>query len=641
MLGGEEESWPRRVKDDTLRSVTYELKNLNRILVVIAISLFTASLTSFLFSLTMNYPQRIAYPLETHEYDTTFWDISEALTLPLDIQTISTDTVPVEFEGQSVSVVDSRITYHSGLYEGQEVRISCILLYRENISEPAPSVLFLHGYGSQASDFLAMMWDFAADGYVALAIDAPGCGGSTGPPLNPMTFLNVTDGPTSAHLYHSVWAAARALTLLESLPFVDTNSSVVLGASMGGIATFILSAIDYRVDGSVPIISAGNIRNALQSGSFLNTLIDSKYSIGSPQMTDIIRWFDPLAYAPLLTEPVFMLFGTNDQFFPLVCHMDTIAAIEAPLTLSISPGSGHDLLPERGRVIRDWIESTFGGGESLPILETEHAELATAAGNIIRVRIGSEGMPQLYVHWRSAEPGASWLTQSMIQTGDEYIADIIPYVHSTVLFFVSTSDGLNPGYASVIYTSSGGSIVVPVTALASILLLAWLVLNNAWRPTPVLFKQQIPILVGLSMIGAGFTLPFFGISGRTEMSLLGFVEVYGGLFRLSGWLVPSVLGMVCLIIGLSAFRLSLPLQLTVLLWLPLMAIFAILYLFYAGFFALLGTFGLMYDALGVYVLFLSVPVLTVLESYIRRGPADVLIDQGGLEEAESLVFSEE
>lgn len=621
--------------------MSQELRNLNRILVVIAISLFAASSTSFLFSLTMSYPQRTAYPLETYEYDTTFWDLSEALTLPLDVQTTSTETVPVQFEGESVNVVDSRITYHSEFYHGQEIRISCILLYRENASEPAPSVLFLHSYGSQASDFLPMMWDFAADGYVVLAIDAPGCGDSTGPLLNPVTFLNVTDGPTSAHLYHSVWAAARALTLLESMPLVNPNSSVVLGASMGGMETFILSAIDARVECSVPIISAGNLRNALQSGCFLNTLIDSKYSIGSTEMTGIIKWFDPLPYARLLTEPVFLLFGTNDEFFPLVCSMDTIAAITAPLTLSISPNSGHNLLPERGQIIREWIQSTLGGGGPLPTLTTEHTELITAAGNIIRVHVDSLGMPQLFLHWRSSEPGASWLVQSMVQTGSEYIADIVPYTHSTVLFFVSTSDGLQPGYASVIGTSTGGSIIVPVAALASIVLLAWLVLSNAWRPTPVLLKQQIPILVGLVMIAAGFTLPFFGISGRTEMSLFGFVEVYGVLYRLSGWFLPSVFGMICLIVGLSAFRLSLPVQLTVLLWLPLMAIFAVLYLLYGGFFALFGTFGLMYDSLGVYVLFLSVPVLTILESYIRREPANVLIDQGGLEEAESLVFEGE
>jgi pimeloyl-ACP methyl ester carboxylesterase len=612
-----------------------------KFLTVVAIALLTASTTSILFSLTVHYPLRYALPLAQEDYDITFWNLTDSLSEPLDIRNISRTVVDFMVDAEQVRLVEWRFNYSSSLFNGGRVRINSILLFRENETAPRPSVLLLHGYASQAADFYSMLWDLAVHGYVALAIDAPGCGWSNGPLLTPATLFNVTDGPTSSHLYHSVWAAARAIALLESLPNVATDSNVVLGASMGGIEALILSAIDSRVDGSIPVLSAGNLRNALMSGSFLNALIDPAYTMDSPQMADVLRWFDPIPYARLLTKPVLMMSGTNDEFFPLVSLCDTVEQIEANLSLALSPNSGHDLIPERSRLIRNWLREMFEGVDEVPSVRVDHTQTLTLLGNGVRVHATNTDDSPLYVLWRSGEPGASWISQLMTHVGDDYYADIVPYGHSDILFFVSTSGGVEPGFTSGIYTSFGGSILVPVTAAASALCLVFLVMRSVWRPSLSLLKQQIPILVGLGMIGSGLIFPFFGIGGRTDLSILSFIEIYGNIFLLNGWFLPSVLGMTCLILGLSAFRMGLPLKLTVVLWFPLLLIFTILYLVFAGFFSLSGAFGLLYDSIGIYLLLLSVPVLTVLETYLRRTPADVLIDEKDLADLESLVSPEE
>ena len=86
----------------------------------------------------------------------------------------------------------------------------------------------------------------AAFGYVALSIDGPGQGLSTGPPDTEQGWISVEEtmnvpAPYVSYQYHYAYAGMRGLTLFEKLsgvflnPFrIDRTRLGVIGASMGG-----------------------------------------------------------------------------------------------------------------------------------------------------------------------------------------------------------------------------------------------------------------------------------------------------------------------------------------------------------------------------------------------------------------------
>jgi cephalosporin-C deacetylase-like acetyl esterase len=225
---------------------------------VVVIVLFLGSITAMLFSAGLNFPQRTAAALPEEDYDPSFWNITDALASPVDVNNRSSSISDVEYQNVTVSVHEWYFDYISEVFNGETVRINSIILMEQNLTVPAPAILYLHGFGERYADFIQMLRELAAGGFVVMGIDQPGSGDSTGyPSLNSFTFLNVTSGPHDSSLYHSVWAASRALTLLETLPQVLTNATIIAGNSMGGLATFILSGIDARVDGSIPMIDFG------------------------------------------------------------------------------------------------------------------------------------------------------------------------------------------------------------------------------------------------------------------------------------------------------------------------------------------------------------------------------------------------
>ncbi|TFG09337.1 alpha/beta fold hydrolase [Candidatus Thorarchaeota archaeon] len=611
----------------------------SQILTFMTVLLLTGSLISILFSSMFTFPQTHVAAGGQDAYDISFWNLDEVDEAPYDIINTSSSVHDISYDDDQIPIMDWRFTFFSENYSGRPLRIGSILMFPMNYSEPMPSVLFLHGYGSQASDFLPMMYPFVANGFVALAIDAPGCGQSSMTlPLNPRTFFNVTSGPQGAHIYHSVWAASRALGLLESLDHVDATESVVLGVSMGGLETFILAAIDDRVEAAVPIDACGNFMNSIAAGSFLNSVIDPSYAADSVMMDRLVRWFDPIGYARQIDCPVFMLFGTSDEFFPISSFISTYRELSSDTTLNIVPNSGHDLIPERNVLIREWIHAKMEGTTEVPELELEHKQVLSPVGYALSVESSTDYDGALYVVWRTNEPGASWVATRMLSTEDGYRAILYPTNLGNVRFFICTSPDLSPGWASPIEESWAGSFIFPAVFVACALSLIFQFMQKTWQPSLRTLAGELPIFVGIAMVGMGLTTPFFAISGRAVMTFLDFVEIYGEVFRISGWLIPTIMMMISVIISLSLFRHDVPLKLTVAAWIPLMGVLVVLYLLFVGFFALAGALAMIHDGIGVYLLLTAIPALIILETWLRKRPPDILIDTDDLE---NLVFSED
>lgn len=559
---------------------------------VVVLTIFFFSITALLFSVGFQFPESYALPVEQDDYETDYWDFAEAISSPLDLDNISSTIRDVDISGETISLDEWYFNYASENVSGNTVRINSVLLKPSNTSSPTPTLLFLHGYGERYSTHIAMLRQIAAEGYIVMGIDHPGAGDSTGmPSLTLQTFLNVTDGPQSSNLYHSVWAAARSITFLETLPYVDQDAIVVSGDSMGAWTTFILAAKDSRVDGTIPMIAAGNLKNSITTGSLINSVIVPSYTTNSPEMQDLIRWLDPLPYARELTQPTLMLFGSADPFFPVVSMKDTVDAISAPLTLGIIPNWIHGVYNPWTQTIVKWLDDEFRTGSSLPSIDLGFEDRITVQGFSISVNASTTDATRAWVCWRSGEPGAVWLQSEMRlvnASGSQFFTyDIIPALLGKISFFVVVEGADSVSISSSIHVGYAGSFLIPVLLVFSGLYLLIIIKKGEWIPAPDDLIREFPYIVGMFLLVLGFFLPFITIRGRASLNVLQIIEVYGRSFFLSGWFLPTFALSICLILALSSYRHRFEIRTAGILWSPvlvsLIILFVVLYAIF-GFF---------------------------------------------------------
>jgi pimeloyl-ACP methyl ester carboxylesterase len=589
---------------------------------VIVLTVFFFSITGLLFSIGFQYPVRRASPLQENEYETDFWDLTEAISSPMDIVNISSTVRIAYTSGEPIPLHEWYFSYASEMVAGDVVRINSVILRRNNTSIPSPTILFLHGYGERYSNHIEMLRELASMGVVVMGIDHPGCGDSTGmPDLSINTFLNVTDGPQSSNLYHSVWAAARAITLLESLAYVEQDSIVVSGDSMGAMTTFIISAIDSRVDGVIPMIAAGNLLNSIASGSLINSVIPPSYSIDSEEMHDILSWFDPIAYARILTQPTLMLFGTNDDFFPIISMKDTVEVISAPLTLGIVPNWGHGVYEPWSKMMSKWMSSEFLNNDTLPSIDLSYEAKTTFRGFTISVNAHTTDVTRAWACWRSGEPGSNWLLSEMRLVNDGasqlYIHDIIPSIIGKVSFFVIVEDEDSISITTSVQTSFAGSMLIPILLIISSLSILILIKNGEWRPETDDFIRQSPYMLGMFLLGLGFFLPFITIRGRATLSVLQIIELFGNSFLLNGWFLPSFAMSLCFILALSAYRNRFQFRMAGTLWSPVVIVLIILFLILSGVFGFFGSLILVDLGPGGPVFLVGMILMQVLDKTVR------------------------
>jgi dienelactone hydrolase len=236
----------------------------------------------------------------------------------------------------SANWFDSTPPYNE--HRGGKIRIHGYLAVPSS-GGPYPAIVIGHGHGGEGDPSFASL--VAMQGYVALAIDGPRAGQSTGGPEDTeQAWISVDKGPEYGYLYHYGYAAMRALTLLEALaakpgnPFrIDPNKFGVLGASMGGIMTTYVNGIDDRIKGAIIMASAGNWQHTLHypnswlfHGIYAYTR-DIPYNGNDPinSIEDVdadptglifINYFDPIRYAPRQYAPVLTVIGTHDEYFP-------------------------------------------------------------------------------------------------------------------------------------------------------------------------------------------------------------------------------------------------------------------------------------------------------------------------------------
>jgi len=299
------------------------------------------------------------------------------------------------------------------VHTGDTIRIHGYLAMPSSVG-PYPAIVIGHGHGGSGDPNLARA--VAAFGYVALSIDGPRAGQSTGGPEDTeQAWISVEEAmnvpsPEVSFLYHYIYAGMRAITALDELsrfegnPFrIDNTRFGVMGASMGGQFTYYVNGVDDRVKGAVAVAVAGDwdnllrypgawlyhglyhyTRNGLKSGQdFLNTV--SNVCEDSTYRT-FVSYFDPIQYAPRQHAPLLTIIGTHDQYFTLPAINATFARLASAGTnprfikrIMLAANGKHevvnedDLLPTLRPVLANvdrWLRYCFSNGAAPPATPT-------------------------------------------------------------------------------------------------------------------------------------------------------------------------------------------------------------------------------------------------------------------------------
>ncbi len=526
---------------------------MNKLMVVEAFILLIISFLTVSYFATGSWEAQV--PSQVSSFNTTFWNLGQEYpAINMQIVYVSNST------NGNTTVNRFDIWFDSNYYANETVRIHSILLvpnatfpYGECVPincsctnasycicqllcnstlapHDKPAILLLHGTGGNAGDMLEYGMIFAEKGYVIMAMDSPGCGNSTGPACNGTNIVDFSDGPYSSYCYNNVIAASRALTVMADLPFTNASAMGVSGASMGGLTTFLLSAIDDRVAASAPIAAAGYLDESLLRGSFISFIMPATVSSNDPKVKEFVSYFDPRAYLANLTSPTLMLIGTHDQFFFLDSVTKTYALLAAPKGIDLAPNHGHSCSPGWIDSVSIWFDHYLrAANATLPA-----APNATVSSIYLSSALSFSFSPSPMVnfspvlYYRYTLPGSLW---TEVDAAGAQTVPLLPLTSNVEYYTGVKSNG------SLISTSSVSA--VPATSALFWIIVAFMallvvILGSNWREEIWAYAASdmrstilFVISVGLWLVAAfSLAVPWLNIPGKASLSLLQFWDAY-------------------------------------------------------------------------------------------------------------------
>jgi len=187
-------------------------------------------------------------------------------------------------------------------------------------------VLFLPGYGRTAKRTLeAFQANLENVPFQLIIIDPPGMGLSNGPRQDQYALTG--NGSVKSVYFRRytrfAYEAAKAF-----------NVSIISGASLGGITTFLLANfVDVRY--AIPVMSAGYREFSMHRGDAINRFIRD------PEAKRVIDEFDPAVFAPYLKVPIYMIVGDEDEVFDVYAFLRTFQALRTEKHIVMLPNTAH------------------------------------------------------------------------------------------------------------------------------------------------------------------------------------------------------------------------------------------------------------------------------------------------------------
>lgn len=264
------------------------------------------------------------------------------------------------------------------------VRVPLLVMRPAGEAVRRPAVVCLHGLGGRKEGMLSYLETFARRGMVGVALDARYHGDRAGD-IQAAMAESFRTGKEHPYLWDTAWDTWRTLDYLETRPDVDRERLGVMGISLGGHTTWMVSA-DPRVKVAVPCISVCSwrwqlehegytqrVKNLSQAFDAVRTELKEKEITPKVVAAAWQRWLPgiPAKYdcqdllGAMAPRPLLILGGDSDPVAPLEGAKLAIAAIEKGyrragvsdhLKVMIAENSGHTVTPAQQAAMFDWFD---------------------------------------------------------------------------------------------------------------------------------------------------------------------------------------------------------------------------------------------------------------------------------------------
>lgn len=264
------------------------------------------------------------------------------------------------------------------------VRVPVLVVRSAAAMGRLPAVVCLHGLGGNKEGLSSYLEEFARRGFVGVALDARYHGDRSGDLTKAMAEAFRT-GREHPYLWDTVWDTWRVLDYLQARPDVDKDRLGVMGISLGGHTTWMVSA-DPRVKAAVPCISVCSWKWQLERHGYeqrvrnLQGAFDSvKDALGEPEVNRKVvaaaweTWLPGIPkefdcqdiLAAMAPRPLLILGGDSDPVAPLEGAKEAFAVIEPAykragaadrLQILIAEKSGHTVTTAQQQALYAWFE---------------------------------------------------------------------------------------------------------------------------------------------------------------------------------------------------------------------------------------------------------------------------------------------
>ncbi|HLJ55247.1 MAG TPA: alpha/beta fold hydrolase [Chthonomonadaceae bacterium] len=314
------------------------------------------------------------------------WSPARAGTVSLAAFRKAFDRPRVPLEPQSVASEAKNGLVHEKVTVASEagVRVPLLIVRKPDAAGRLPAIVCLHGLGGSKEGMSGYLEEFARRGFVGVALDARYHGDRSGD-LTKAMIASYRIGKERPYLWDTVWDTWRALDYLQARPDVDGKRLGVMGISLGGHTTWMVSA-DPRVKVAVPIISVCSwrwqlahegykqrvanlqgafdaVRNDLGEKTVTPKVVAAAWARWMPGIPDRFDCQDILA--AMAPRPLLILGGDSDAVAPIEGAREAIAVIQAAyeraraadrLQVVIAEHSGHAVTAAHEKAMYAWFD---------------------------------------------------------------------------------------------------------------------------------------------------------------------------------------------------------------------------------------------------------------------------------------------
>lgn len=339
-----------------------------------------------------------------------------------------------------------------------------------------PAILFLHGGGGTADTLKERAKDFAAKGYVTMAIDIPALTGNVGTVTvggesvvrssgayigNDNYRFNITEadgGAKNSNLVDAEVGVIQAFNYLAANTKVDEHNMGIMGSSWGGYSTTFASGIlGGKVKAAYSQYGSGFYGPTPDGTSYDSFWTDNGYFPKDPfAIEEWYRYLDPSSHLDNIKANYYMDAAAKDTFFrpkSVEANLNKASGTAASTNHVWSYNQSHESISGSDTVYVFMDYYLKGNGTKISETEIVKTELLSDGSNEVHIKVTADAEPSsvqlVYSKDDTGYTSRSWKTANAAKQGDEYVAVLdAETVAAGVEYYALTRDGDKAAYSS-------------------------------------------------------------------------------------------------------------------------------------------------------------------------------------------------